>query len=152
MSRLTGIIRIDSATSAETLETECYKKYEKSGKSFYLSQIASTVRWLSTATPDELTKRVGTATNTPPEAVTSAPSCSSLSSSSFNPVIEQANEEKVSGSIKSNSPVSRDTAPPPILSFSEFINRRKSTDNKVPTSKRPLSDGVSRGTEKKTKS
>ncbi|KAL2229053.1 UNVERIFIED_CONTAM: ATP-dependent DNA helicase Q-like 3 [Sesamum indicum] len=145
-------LQIDSLTCAETLETECYKKYEKSGKSFYLSQIASTVRWLSTATPDELTNRVGTATSTPPEAVRPAPSCSSPSSSSFNLVIKQADEEKVSSSIKSNSPVSRDTAPPPILSFSEFINRRKSTDNKVSTSKRPLSDGVSRGTEKKTKS
>ncbi|XP_020549636.1 ATP-dependent DNA helicase Q-like 3 isoform X1 [Sesamum indicum] len=145
-------LQIDSLTSAETLETECYKKYEKSGKSFYLSQIASTVRWLSTATPDELTNRVGTATSTPPEAVRPAPSCSSPSSSSFNLVINQADEEKVSSSIKSNSPVSQDTAPPPILSFSEFINRRKSTDNKVSTSKRPLSDGVSRGTEKKTKS
>ncbi|KAL0345127.1 UNVERIFIED_CONTAM: ATP-dependent DNA helicase Q-like 3 [Sesamum radiatum] len=146
-----GNFPIDSATSAETLEAECYKKYEKSGKSFYLSQIASTVRWLSTATPDELTKRVGTDTNTPPEAVRPAPSCSSPSSSSFNLVVKQADEEKVSSSIKSNS-VSRDTAPPPILSFSEFINRRKSTDNKVSMSKRPLSDGVSRGMERKTKS
>ncbi|KAK6151915.1 hypothetical protein DH2020_014550 [Rehmannia glutinosa] len=145
-------LQIDFVTSAETLENECHKKYEKSGKSFYLSQMASTVRWLSTATPDELTDRLGKTANISSEAVRPEANFSSPSSSSFNPVITQVDEQKVTGgSVKSSSPVSQDTLPPPILSFSEFVNRRKATDNQFSTSKRPSSDGVTRVMEKKTK-
>ncbi|KAI3447100.1 hypothetical protein Pfo_003765 [Paulownia fortunei] len=144
-------LQIDFVTSAETLENECHKKYEKSGKSFYLSQMASTVRWLSTATPDELTNRLGTTANMSSESFRPGANCSSPSSSPLKQVLAQVHEEKVSGSIKSNSPVSQDTVPPPILSFSEFINRRKETDNQFSSSKRQSSDGVSRGMEKKPK-
>ncbi|EPS58450.1 hypothetical protein M569_16364, partial [Genlisea aurea] len=36
------------------LENDCFRKYGRSGKSFYLSKLAGTVRWLSAANPDEL--------------------------------------------------------------------------------------------------
>ncbi|KAG8367262.1 hypothetical protein BUALT_Bualt16G0054200 [Buddleja alternifolia] len=141
-------LQIDFVTSAETLENECYKKYGKSGKSIYLSQMASTVRWLYTATTNELTNRFCPTGSMKPEIVTPGQKCPSPSSSSFKPVVAQVQEEKVSGSIEANSLVPKDALPPPIVSFSEFINKRKATDS---TSKRQSSDGVSKGMEKKIK-
>ncbi|PIN22205.1 ATP-dependent DNA helicase [Handroanthus impetiginosus] len=142
-------LQIDFVPSAEMLENECYKKYEKSGKSFYLSQMASTARWLSTASPIELTNRLGSTTQMSSEAVMSAANFPSSSSSPSKLVVVP--EEKLSSSTKPNSTVSQDTASPPILSFSEFINRRKAKDNQLSTLKRQSSDGVSRGPEKKAK-
>ncbi|QCE13582.1 ATP-dependent DNA helicase Q5 [Vigna unguiculata] len=54
--RLDNKIEVD--TSASFLEDECYKKYGKAGKSFYYSQVASTVRWLTTASSSELMNRL----------------------------------------------------------------------------------------------
>lgn len=113
--------------------------------------MASTSRWLSAATPDELTKRLGTVASMSSEAVKPEENCSFSPSSPSIPLITPVQDEKVSGSIKPNSPVPTDTVAPPILSFSEFINRRKATDNQVSTSKRQSKDGVSRGMEKKAK-
>ncbi|KAL9151541.1 hypothetical protein ABFS82_11G058500 [Erythranthe guttata] len=145
-------LQIDFEISAEKLENECHKKYGKSGKSFYLSQMASTVRWLSTATPDELTNRLGTNANMSSEVVKPAANVSPLP---ISPVITtQFHRVKASGTVKFNSPVSQDAAPPPpILSFSEFVNRRKTEDNNPSstTSKRQSGDGVSRVMEKKAK-
>ncbi|KAL3625381.1 hypothetical protein CASFOL_030835 [Castilleja foliolosa] len=143
-------LQVDLVTSAATLENECHKKYEKSGKSFYLSQMASTVRWLSTATPEQLHDRLGTTAKMSPEATGPASNLSSPSPSSFDPEITQVREEKATSSMKSASPVFTDTVAPPVLSFSEFVNRRK--DNQISTSKRQSSDdGVTQGGEKKTK-
>lgn len=47
-------VRCGDEASATHLETECFKKYEKAGKTFYNSQIAATVRWLSSATPSQM--------------------------------------------------------------------------------------------------
>ena len=52
--------RIDHETSSVFFENECYKKYGKTGKSFDLSQVASTGRWLSTANAEDLTSRLAT--------------------------------------------------------------------------------------------
>ncbi|KAI5058648.1 hypothetical protein GOP47_0026818 [Adiantum capillus-veneris] len=38
----------------EKLETDCFKKYGKSGRSFYNSQVASTLRWLSSCSRQDL--------------------------------------------------------------------------------------------------
>ncbi|KAL6585847.1 hypothetical protein OROMI_002491 [Orobanche minor] len=140
-------LQIDFVTSAERLENECHKKYEKSGKSFYLSQMSSIMRWLSTATPDELTDRLGTTAKASSEAIRPAvANVSSPSPSSFDPEITQVNADKIS-----IQPVSLDTEPPLILSFSEFVNRGKATDNQLSASKRQPSDGGTGGVEKKTK-
>ncbi|PWA54611.1 DEAD/DEAH box RNA helicase family protein [Artemisia annua] len=53
-------VPIDPETSSVFFENECYKKYGKTGKSFYLSKVASTVRWLSTANAEDLTSRLAT--------------------------------------------------------------------------------------------
>ncbi|XP_031500242.1 ATP-dependent DNA helicase Q-like 3 [Nymphaea colorata] len=45
-------------SAAVFLEKECYKKYGKAGKSFYNSQVASTVRWLSSTTSAEIKARL----------------------------------------------------------------------------------------------
>ena len=51
-------IRCNDEASATHLETECFKKYEKVGKTFYNSQIAATVRWLSSATSSQMHDRL----------------------------------------------------------------------------------------------
>eukprot|EP01018_Ginkgo_biloba_P028047 Gb_28474 [translate_table: standard] len=43
---------------ATTLESQCYKKYGKSGRSFYNSQIASIVRWLATTSLTDIQSRI----------------------------------------------------------------------------------------------
>lgn len=56
-------VRCDDEASATHLETECFKKYEKVGKTFYNSQIAATVRWLSSATSSQMHDRLGALTD-----------------------------------------------------------------------------------------
>ncbi|XP_062220485.1 ATP-dependent DNA helicase Q-like 3 [Phragmites australis] len=53
-----GNLLCDAEASATHLETECFKKYEKVGKTFYNSQIAATVRWLSSATSNQMHDRL----------------------------------------------------------------------------------------------
>ncbi|XP_066332649.1 ATP-dependent DNA helicase Q-like 3 [Miscanthus floridulus] len=53
-----GNIPCNDEASATHLETECFKKYEKVGKTFYNSQIAATVRWLSSATSSQMHDRL----------------------------------------------------------------------------------------------
>lgn len=142
-------LQMDIEESANTLENECYKKYGKSGKSFYLSQMANTMRWLSTASPNELSNRLGTTTaDAPSDATLPKPNISSPPSSHINTAVTQVKEVKPGNSTRSNSTLPGE---PPILSFSEFINSQKSRDNRFHADKRKSSDGVSKGMEKKTK-
>ncbi|XP_047944091.1 ATP-dependent DNA helicase Q-like 3 isoform X3 [Salvia hispanica] len=151
---LSSTLQMDFVTSAETLEIECYRKYGRSGKSIYLSQMASTARWLSAAVPDELTQRLGTTPSMSTEADKPEADRSLSPSVPFIAAITPVHEENGSGSgatIESNSAVLEHTLAPPILSFSEFINRRKVMDKQVSTSKRESKDGGSQGMEKKAK-
>ncbi|KAM3244300.1 hypothetical protein ACQJBY_055935 [Aegilops geniculata] len=70
-----GDLRFAEDASAEYLETECFKKYQKVGKTFYNSQIAATVRWLSSSTSDQIHDRLVALTNQTTEAgaATSSP-------------------------------------------------------------------------------
>ncbi|KAL1554985.1 ATP-dependent DNA helicase Q-like 3 [Salvia divinorum] len=151
---LSSTLQMDFVTSAETLEIECYRKYGKSGKSIYLSQMASTARWLSAAIPDELTQRLGITTSMSTEAAKPEADCSLSPSTPFIAAITPVHKVNGSGSgsIESNSAVLENTLlPPPILSFSEFMNRRKVMDKQVSTPKRESKDGVNQGMEKKAK-
>ncbi|KAL6535761.1 hypothetical protein OROHE_012605 [Orobanche hederae] len=116
---LSSTSNIDFVKSAETLEIECYKKYEKSGKSFYLSQMASFARWLSGATADELIERLGNTTVMSPEAVKPEVDCSFSPSPSFIPAstITPFCQEKGSGSVESDSAAPVETMALLILSF-----------------------------------
>ncbi|GER36184.1 ATP-dependent DNA helicase Q1 [Striga asiatica] len=133
-------LQIDFSSCADAIESECHKKYEKSGKSFYLSQMASTVRWLSKATPDELKVKLDTISKKSVEVITV-----------LAPEISREQEKETQDSIKPVSSVARDTLRPQILSFSEFVNRRKVTDTQISASKRQSEDGAARGGEKKSR-
>lgn len=48
----------DTQMVATTLENQCYRKYGKLGKSFYNSQVASTVRWLAKSSLADIQSRI----------------------------------------------------------------------------------------------
>uniref|UniRef100_A0A0E0K5Y9 ATP-dependent DNA helicase n=1 Tax=Oryza punctata TaxID=4537 RepID=A0A0E0K5Y9_ORYPU len=58
-----GNLPFDEEPSAAHLEVECFKKYEKVGKTFYNSQIAATVRWLSSSSFDQIQDRLNALTD-----------------------------------------------------------------------------------------
>ena len=142
--------------SAFSLEDECYKKYGKAGKSFYYSQVASTVRWLSTTNATDLINRLG--------ARDASPS-TNISSESEHPITspplpdhcgkEAANNELFGNATSDTScsrPVDRasfDIKLPPIPSFSEFVNKRKGESNQVNSSQKHLRDMIIEKAEKR---
>ncbi|CAN6699133.1 unnamed protein product [Malus baccata var. baccata] len=143
-----GNLAIEVEKSASFLENECYNKYKKTGKSFYYSQVASTVRWLSTADSTALTNRLGTincspADNALPE--TEPPATSPLvdgpteapSGDSHNSV---RSEHSVAVSPKESA--SPSITLPSIPSFSEFINTRKAKDISSSASEKQSPNGV----------
>lgn len=132
-----GDLKVDLEASSTFLENECFRKYGKSGKSFYYSQVASTVRWLTTTSSSEITKRIGIVATSPPENITCEEEPHLTSSST---AFHQREENSISGDIESeisasaamplqsaSSPV---TKPPPIPSFSQFVNSKKSKDSR----------------------
>ncbi|XP_024966965.1 ATP-dependent DNA helicase Q-like 3 [Cynara cardunculus var. scolymus] len=148
---------IDPETSSMFFENECYKKYGKTGKSFYLSQVASTVRWLSTATAADLTSRLAATHQSPASKnATEVEPSSSISP----PVSDQATKmrkEKDDGNFKSGDPSSpslstcNDIKLPPIPSFSEFINKKGSKDGKPSKLKRESPYGVNKQPDKRSR-
>ncbi|KAF5812114.1 putative DNA helicase [Helianthus annuus] len=123
---------IDPEVSSVFFENECFKKYGKTGKSFYLSQVASTVRWLSTVNAADLTSRLATTNqNSTLKTATEVEPLSSGSPSVSDEVTNTMNEkdrEKVS--LCSSQITHNDIKLPPILSFSEFVNKKSSKDSK----------------------
>lgn len=154
------LCRFEVETSATFLENECYNKYGKTGKTFYYSQVASTVRWLSTTTSVELTDRLGTITSFPLENVSTK---AETPAATF-PVVYQAHRETTTEEVQScigsqtptcDSPLestSPNAEPPPIPSFSEFINSRKAKDIPSRSSKRQTADRVDKDLEKRMRS
>lgn len=55
---------------------ECYKKYGKLGKTFYISQVASIIRWLSTSTYEDICNRISD--NCTPHIEVECPASSSI--------------------------------------------------------------------------
>ncbi|KAJ8543354.1 hypothetical protein K7X08_005877 [Anisodus acutangulus] len=150
--------RIDIDKSVVFLENECYKKYGKSGKSFYLSQMASTARWLSTAGPMELVNKLSSSNPASPENVTSIANCTPGSSNLSVPLPAKVSDEKVHDKVGSQNPIrspasslhgSASPKLPPILSFSQFINSGKAKENLASASKRQSSDRGEKNLEKR---
>ncbi|CAH8286413.1 unnamed protein product [Eruca vesicaria subsp. sativa] len=125
--QLLGVEEINSQNASEHLENECYRKYSKAGKSFYYSQIASTARWLGTASRDDLMTRLS-----------SMPREEDPSGESIMVTEPSQNIEQEDGNTYTNEPqvdeptqllvTSPSRSPirlPEIPSFSEFVNRRK---------------------------
>ncbi|KAL6965796.1 DNA helicase, partial [Sarracenia purpurea var. burkii] len=154
---------IDLETSASFLESECYKKYGKTGKSFYCSQVASTVRWLSATTSTELLNRLGSGSHSTPKNVTfnensnvtlnenSSPTPSTL----LNQVPVETSEEEIQRSVAAASSScalqcnSKDISLPPIPSFSEFISDRKGKNNQLLIAEKDSPNIVNKNPEKR---
>ncbi|KAJ4869804.1 ATP-dependent DNA helicase Q-like 3 [Raphanus sativus] len=128
--QLLGVEEIDSQNASEFLENECYRKYSKAGKSFYYSQIASTVRWLGTASRDDLMTRLSSVVS---YAKGEEPSGESLPMTEPVENIEQEDINTYATELQVDEPTqllvtSPSRSPirlPEIPSFSEFVNRRK---------------------------
>nr|GEV11094.1 ATP-dependent DNA helicase Q-like 3 isoform X1 [Tanacetum cinerariifolium] len=149
-------VPIDPETSSVFLENECYKKYGKTGKSFYLSQVASTVRWLSTANAEDLTSRLATCQSPTLKNETEVEPSSTISPAVSDQVRKMTNEKDhvnvSSGDINSPSQSTyNDIKLPPIPSFSEFINKKSSKDSKHSTLKRVSSYGVNKKPDKRSR-
>lgn len=132
-----GSSKIEVERCACFLEHECYEKYGRTRKSFYYSQVASTVRWLSTASSTELTNRLSIADNPCSEKNTELPPLPSPS-----PVLDLSKFEMNNEEFRSSSPVLETSASnlpeqkpspavplPSIPSFSEFVNGIKEKTN-----------------------
>ncbi|XP_031093532.1 ATP-dependent DNA helicase Q-like 3 isoform X2 [Ipomoea triloba] len=149
-------LRMSFEDSASILENECYKKYSKSGKSFYLSKMASTVRWLSTADPTELTNKLGCAPDPPKDLQQpSEANCSSESLTSSIALSAGLNNEKTNSAVletEAAENVSPATTLPPIPSFSEYINSRKVKSHHESKSKKRLPDMSQKNIQKKMRS
>nr|GMC96139.1 ATP-dependent DNA helicase Q-like 3 isoform X1 [Ipomoea batatas] len=149
-------LRMSFEDSASILENECYKKYSKSGKSFYLSQMASTVRWLSTADRTELTNKLGCAPDPPKDLQQpSEANCSSESLTSSIALSAGLNNEKTNSAVletEAAENVSPATTLPPIPSFSEYINSRKVKSHHESKSKKRSPDMSQKNIQKKMRS
>ncbi|KAK7328781.1 hypothetical protein VNO77_22903 [Canavalia gladiata] len=130
--------KIEVETSVSFLEEECYNKYGKAGKSFYYSQIASTVRWLTTASSIDLKNRLS--------AINASTSTNVLSEAEelptpppdLDPCAKEDTSNELSGNARSEtSPCvvpmesSFNTKLPQIPSFSEFVNSRKAKGDQL---------------------
>ncbi|KAF3792341.1 ATP-dependent DNA helicase Q-like 3 [Nymphaea thermarum] len=73
-------------SAAVFLEKECYEKYQKAGKSFYNSQVASTVRWLSSTTSAEIKARLRSSSIYENENLATISSSNNASASCFIPM------------------------------------------------------------------
>ncbi|KAL9268506.1 ATP-dependent DNA helicase Q-like 3-like protein [Drosera capensis] len=126
-----GDSSIDVELGADFLEEEGYKKYGKSGKSIYLSQLASTVRWLSKASQTDFMNRFADIAAPGSRSIGTKGDIVAGSSSPEKPLVS-VEEASVTLEVKRQSPivrpspsVSRETALPPILSFSDFVKSQK---------------------------
>lgn len=120
-------------TSASFLEKECYEKYGKSGKTFYYSQVASTIRWLSTADSTKLTNRLNISPSCCPsateECIQEPPTTPSplLNHQSTETPDQQLDNNTASEFCKADSAMETTISPrlPVIPSFSEFVNCKR---------------------------
>ncbi|KAM2420228.1 hypothetical protein ACFXTH_026694 [Malus domestica] len=144
-----GNLAIEVEKSASFLENECYNKYKKTGKSFYYSQVASTVRWLSTADSTALTNRLGTincspADNALPETEPPATTSPLVDGPTEAPSGDSHNSVRSEHSVavSPTESASPSITLPSIPSFSEFINTRKAKDISSSASEKQSPNGV----------
>lgn len=126
--------RIDPETSSTFFENESYKKYGKTGKTFYLSQVASTVRWLSTANATDITSRLPTTGQSQTPTSKKSTEIEPSSSSSISPSISDMNMKKEKDpEIVASGNTYNDIKLPPIPSFSEFVNKKSTKEYSKPS-------------------
>ncbi|CAN6201000.1 unnamed protein product [Urochloa humidicola] len=140
-----GNLPCDEEASATHLEIECFKKYEKVGKTFYNSQIAATVRWLTSATSSQMHDRLHAlidqakdpgASNSPdiipespqaaPEVIGTRPGEASNYKANDKPQnIQELEKGKHSDeSAKTAAALAGDVELPAIPSFGEFLSQK----------------------------
>ncbi|KAJ3699139.1 hypothetical protein LUZ61_002844 [Rhynchospora tenuis] len=144
-----GDLLFDLEQSASFLETECFKKYEKVGKTFYNSQIAAIVRWLSSSTYQQIHDRLQTNFR---EAAIHQEKVS-ISSDMVSNLVADAMEKSPEISCKGTKDINVQTEPlvqtekiilPPIPSFSQFVSQKgkeKAGSSSKPHSHRLTSTG-----------
>lgn len=150
-------LKIELETSATFLEHESYQKYGKTGKSFYYSQVASIVRWLSTTNSTDLSHKLSSGTRPSAlENATSNPDQVSMNEGAT--AISNDTDNGFHSSVKSQSCLStlpmeipsQDVQLPPVPSFSEFIKSRKEDDCHVlATRKKSPAERVVKKSEKR---
>ncbi|CAL0304804.1 unnamed protein product [Lupinus luteus] len=136
--------KIEVETSASLLEEECYKKYSKAGKSFYYSQVASTVRWMTTTSPDNLINRLGamnasTSISVSPKAENSLTPPPALDPNAKEDTSNELPDNARLETVACDMPIessSFDTKLPEIPSFSEFVNSRKEKGDQLKDTKK----------------
>ncbi|KDP43717.1 hypothetical protein JCGZ_22344 [Jatropha curcas] len=151
-----GNLSIKFEESASFLENECFKKYGKSGKTFYFSQVASTVRWISTTNATELTNRISSSTPPPPPSLPENSVPKEEPPKTLSPLLEKkpitTADLELHSSIRSEttsiSP-SQSAKLPGIPSFSEFVNRKKGRDDNSHASLARSPKTLKNSTEKK---
>ncbi|XP_061362522.1 ATP-dependent DNA helicase Q-like 3 isoform X1 [Gastrolobium bilobum] len=134
--------KIEMETSASFLEDECYKKYGKAGKSFYYSQVASTVRWLTTTSSTNLMNRLCEINASTSMNVLSETEHALTPPPALDPCAKEDTGNELSGNARSETspgvPMesSLNAKLPQIPSFSEFVNSRKAKGDQSNDSKK----------------
>ncbi|KAI4335195.1 hypothetical protein L6164_013865 [Bauhinia variegata] len=146
-------LKIEVETSAYLLEDDCYKKYGKAGKSFYYSQVASTVRWLSTANSTDLINRLRVNDASPSMNALSEAEYTTITPSSADHCAKEAasNARSETSCALPIESASFNTKLPAIPSFSEFVNSKKAKGNQLNTSQKRSQDKSIKTAEKRMK-
>lgn len=131
-----GNLRFAEEASAAHLETECFKKYQKVGKTFYNSQMAATVRWLSSSSSDQIHDRLHALTDqTSDHAAASSYPCIAPDGLGKKPA-EASDSSEFAKTEPSNEPAktaasTQNVEPSRVPSSGEFI--RASAQNVEPS-------------------
>ncbi|KAG0609186.1 hypothetical protein M758_8G164900 [Ceratodon purpureus] len=150
---------VDAHAAAKFLESESFQKYGKSGRPFYNSQVASTVRWLSTCSWDEFRARVPV--DPPPLKVGTDEERPAIAGQPAQRIPDASEAEQISTAEPSTAATSEKTAGlatdpatvdhlkpvglPSIPSFSDYLSKKR------PSSSSRDEPGFSRGPRKKFK-
>ncbi|RZS16236.1 hypothetical protein BHM03_00048201 [Ensete ventricosum] len=128
--------RLDSEASAAFLDMECFKNYKKVGKTFYISQVAATVRWLSNSSFEQIYDRLSDKSTQNsssygqddlPTRTDSAMLQDGITTEAMhkeNQLNSNALEENFSCSLEMKNP-SEKIDLPAIPSFSDFVSRNE---------------------------
>lgn len=124
--------RFDAHAVAKVLEMECFQKHGKSGRPFFNSQVASTVRWLSTCNLEEFrarTSEVSPSLEALKTIITAGRPDQKAPETSVLPKIESSvaatPEDLATAEHREVSVEGTSTALPSIPSFSNFLNKRR---------------------------
>lgn len=128
--------RLDIESAVTILENECYKKCGKSGKSFYISQMASTVRWLSTASLTDITNRLQPDTPNmenlkPKEDTVPEPTSSMNSVKAMKELIHEKATMNLPSATRTSDSGTKKIVLPPVPSFSDFVRSTKPKGGEV---------------------